>query len=354
MNEKVIIAMSGGVDSAVAACLCKDAGYLCLGATMKLSAKACSAAFEPSCCSDNDIADAKACAKMLGFAHVTYDFSADFEQKVIAPFVHDYECGLTPNPCIECNRHLKFSKLFSQMQELSYDYVATGHYAKIEKSGDRYLLKKAADHDKDQSYVLYSLSQERLSHTLFPLGGYTKAEIRELALKFGLPNAKKSDSQDICFIPDGDYVSFIRRYTGREYPAGDFVNQCGEVLGQHRGIIGYTVGQRKKLGISSTRPLHVVKKDIESNRIVLGYEEELYRRSLDAKNINLIAVSKIERPLKVKIKTRYRQQEFSATVVQTDNDRIHIDFDSPAKAICAGQAVVMYDGDVVVGGGTIV
>ncbi len=352
-KNKVMIAMSGGVDSSVAAGLCVNAGYNCIGATMKLQAPHGSAAFDPSCCSARDIADAQNVADTLGIPYKVYDFSGEFEEKVIQKFVSDYEHGRTPNPCVECNRYLKFSMLFEQMKLLGYDYVATGHYARVEKEGERYLLKKAVDSNKDQSYVLYSLNQAQLSHILFPLGNYSKAEIRSLAEKYRLPTAKKSESQDICFIPDGDYISFIKRYTKKEYPSGDFVDTNGQVIGKHKGMIGYTIGQRKKLGISSARPLYVCSKDIINNRIVLGYEENLYRSSLDASAINLIPFDTIERPMKVKVKTRYRQNDLPAVVEQTGPDRLHIEFDSPAKAVCAGQAVVLYDDDVVIGGGTI-
>ena len=233
--------------------------------------------------------------------------------------------------------------------------MATGHYARIEKDEitGRYLLKKAIDHTKDQSYVLYSMTQGQLAHTLFPLGEYQKAQVREIAARQGFLNAKKHDSQDICFVPDGRYAEFIERYTGRLYPPGNFLDEGGNVIGQHCGIIRYTIGQRKGLGVSAAAPLYVTKIDPQNNTVTLGRSEALYSRSLTAEDLNLIAVDKIERPLRVKAKIRYRQSEQWATVVQTDKDKAEVVFDEPQRAVTKGQAVVFYDGDIVVGGGTI-
>lgn len=348
--------MSGGVDSSVAAFLMKERGYECIGATMKLYHN--EDIGQPqghTCCSLEDVEDARSVAYSIGIPYYVFNFSDKFREKVMDRFVYAYENGATPNPCIDCNRFLKFDKLYLRAKELGCGYVATGHYARIEKDGTRgrYLLKKAMDHTKDQSYVLYSMTQEQLAHTIFPLGEYQKAQVREIAARQGFLNAKKHDSQDICFVPNGRYAEFIEGYTGRQYPQGDFLDERGNVIGRHGGIIRYTIGQRKGLGVSAAAPLYVTKIDPENNTVTLGKNESLYSRSLIAEDLNLIAVDKIERPLRVKAKIRYRQSEQWATVVQTDKDKAEVLFDEPQRAVTKGQAVVFYDGDIVVGGGTI-
>lgn len=348
--KKAIIAMSGGVDSSVAAHLTIEKGYECIGATMKLFT---GQEEDSTCCSLSDIEDAKAVAHRLGMEHYVFNFTDDFDKKVIKKFINDYEIGATPNPCIECNRHLKFEKLLQRMHELSYDYVVTGHYARIEKSGDRFLLKKSVDETKDQSYVLYSMTQEQLAHTMFPLGEYTKEEARRIAEENGFINARKHDSQDICFVPDGDYARFIEEYSGKKYPDGDFVDMSGNVLGRHKGIIRYTVGQRKGLGLSLPAPMYVMKKDIENNQVVLCSNEELFSNSLVAKDFNWIAYDNPPEKLNVKAKIRYNQKEEDATVIPQSDGTVLVEFLKPQRAIAKGQAVVLYDGDVVVGGGTI-
>ena len=292
----------------------------------------------------------------LGIPYYVFNFSARFEAEVIGRFTAAYENGRTPNPCIDCNRFLKFDKLHRRAQELGYDFVATGHYARIEydEALGRYLLKKAADPGKDQSYVLYTLTQAQLAHTKFPLGGMTKPEVREIAQEQGFVNARKRDSQDICFVPNGDYADFIERRTGKKCPEGNFIDRDGHILGKHRGIIRYTVGQRKGLGLSLPEPMYVCAVNPEDNTVVLGREAELYTRTLTAKDINLISVPCIEKPLRVKAKIRYRQAEQQASVTQTDTDTLKIEFDAPQRAATKGQSVVLYDGDTVVGGGTIV
>ena len=349
--KKAIIAMSGGVDSSVAAHLTIEKGYECIGATMKLFT---GQEQDSTCCSLSDIEDAKAVSHRLGMEHFVFNFTDDFDEKVIKKFINAYEIGATPNPCIECNRYLKFEKLMEKMQELSYDYVVTGHYARIEKHGDRYLLKKALDESKDQSYVLYSLSQDQLSHTLFPLGELKKEDARKIAEENGFINAKKKDSQDICFVPDGDYAKFIEEYSGKLYPDGDFVDKNGNVLGTHKGIIRYTVGQRKGLGLSLPAPMYVMKKDTEKNQVVLCSNEELFSSSLYAENFNWIAYDNPTEKLKVKAKIRYNQKEEDAIVTPLDGGRVFVEFLKPQRAIAKGQAVVLYDGDIVVGGGTII
>lgn len=356
MTRRAMIAMSGGVDSSVAAFLMKEQGYDCIGATMKLfHNEDVGVSREHSCCSLDDVEDARSVAQSLGMPYYVMNFSERFREDVIDRFVSAYENGMTPNPCIDCNRYLKFEKLFVRAKELGCDYVVTGHYARIvyDSATGRYLLKKAADPAKDQSYVLYSMTQEQLAHTLFPLGEMEKSQVRRIAREHGFVNAKKHDSQDICFVQNGSYADFIEQYTGKTYPGGDFVDTQGNVLGQHRGVIRYTVGQRKGLGISFAQPMYVSRVNPEENTVVLGSNEDLFSRSFSANRINLIAMERIAVPIRLKAKVRYRQPEQWAVVTQTGEDTLHIEFDEPQRAITKGQAVVLYDGDTVVGGGTI-
>ena len=351
---KVLVAMSGGVDSAVSAYLINQE-HEAMGVTMKLHDESDNLIYgENSCCSNQDIADAKAVCDLVGIPHEVHDFGASFKECVIGDFISCYKNGSTPNPCVVCNRKIKFEALLKIALERGYDAIATGHYARIEKRSDgKYLLKKALDLTKDQSYVLYSLTQHQLSHTLFPLGEMTKQDARELAESIGFTNARKHDSQDICFVPDGDYVSFIERTTGEKFDKGNFIDLDGNILGKHEGIIKYTIGQRKGLGIAFGEPIYVVKKDVESNTVILGRNSDLFSTTLTASNINLISCDKIIEPMKVKAKIRYNQKEQPATVKQIDEDRILVTFDEPQRAITKGQSVVLYDGDIVVGGGII-
>ncbi len=344
MNKKALVAMSGGVDSSVCAYLAMQKGYECIGATMRLCDKHIYS---------SDAEDAAAVCKKLGIEHHVFDMTQEFKSKVIDRFVEDYENGATPNPCIECNKYLKFGLLFDKAKELGCDTIVTGHYARIEKTKAGYELKKAKDLSKDQSYVLYSIKREMLSSVFFPLGDITKKEARDIAEKMGFVTAHKSDSQDICFVPDGDYASVIAKYSKKQYPKGNFVDENGNILGQHQGIIRYTVGQRKGLGIAFGKPLYVKEKNAESNSVILASNEELFSRRLSAKDFNLLLDFK-EGPIRAKAKIRYNQTEQPATVFYKDCNNVEILFDEPQRAIARGQAVVVYDEERVLGGGTIV
>lgn len=339
MSNKTAIAMSGGVDSSVAASLLLNMGHEIHGVTLKLHGDA-----------DKDAA---AVAKKLGFTHEILDYSEDFNRYVVSAFVKSYENGETPNPCIECNKHIKFGRLIDEMKARGFDHVATGHYAIIEKQGDRFLLKKAVNQAKDQSYVLWGLTQEQLSMSLFPLGTYSKEEARELAAESGLVNAEKKDSQDICFVPDGDYGRFIEEYIGHKFPAGDFVDTAGKILGTHKGLIHYTIGQRKGLGLAMCHPVYVKEKDTANNRVVIADDEELFSKSLDARDVNIIAEDGFTGPRKLKARIRYKHVEKPAVVEMTGENTMHIEFDEPVRAIAPGQSVVLYDDDYVFGGGII-
>ena len=310
---------------------------------------------QSTCCSLDDVEDARSVCRRMGIPHYAFNFQDDFRSCVMEKFVRCYEAGQTPSPCIDCNRYLKFGTMLRRAQELGCDYVVTGHYARIRRDGQtgRYLLYKAADIQKDQTYFLYPLTQQKLEHTLFPLGELTKPQVREIARLQGFVTARKHDSQDICFVPDGDYTGFLERYTGKTYPSGNFVDLQGNVLGQHRGIVRYTIGQRKGLGLALPQPHYVCAKHMAQNEVVLGLNEDLFTRELDAFDINLIPYEQLNEPIRVKAKVRYRHTEQWATVTQTDTDRLHIVFDEPQRAITPGQAVVLYDGDYVIGGGTI-
>ena len=282
-------------------------------------------------------------------------FKADFKEKVIENFIRCYECGLTPNPCIECNRHLKFDHLLRRAQELGCDWVVTGHYAQIRRDENtgRYILYKAADLSKDQSYVLYSLTQEQLAHTRFPLGGLSKQAARQIAQEQSFVNARKHDSQDICFVPDGDYVAFMERYTGKSYAPGSFLDLDGNVVGTHQGAVRYTLGQRKGLGLAMGAPVYVCAKDMEKNTVTVGPDEALYATSLLADNWNWFPFPELTESIRVSAKARYNQPPQPATVYPEENGVARVVFDAPQRALTPGQAVVLYDGDMVIGGGTI-
>lgn len=343
--------MSGGVDSSVAAYLMRQTGFDCAGVTMKLYDGEVSS--NRTCCSLEDVEDARSVAYGLQMPYYVLNFKEEFERFVMRPFADAYCGGKTPNPCIACNRYLKFHALLQRARIMGAEYVATGHYARIEQAAGRYLLRKGVDSGKDQSYVLYAMTQEQLAHTLFPLGQYRKEEIREIAQNQGFINAKKRDSQDICFVPDRDYAAFLARYLGRSFPAGDFVATDGAFLGKHQGIVRYTIGQRRNLGLSWSQRMYVCQKDAATNTVVLGQDAQLYAKSLEAEDLNLIPFDFLGGKLRCKAKIRYNQTEQPATVWQTAENRLHLEFDAPQRAITRGQAVVLYDGDIVLGGGTI-
>ena len=357
--KKVMVGMSGGVDSSVSALLLRNMGYDVTGVTLKLFSNEDIIEAEKTnktCCALSDVEDARSVAYKLGFEHIVFNFKDKFRECIMNPFAECYLSGGTPNPCIECNRHIKFDKMLLRAKELDFDYIATGHYAVIDfdENSGRYLLKRSKDRSKDQTYVLYSLTQEQLKHTLFPLGNLTKNEVREIADNYGLVNSHKPDSQDICFVPDGDYSSFIRKFKNINIPEGDFISTDGKILGKHKGIINYTIGQRKGLGISLGKPAYVVKKDIQKNQVIIGSESDLYTNSLDACDVNLIPFDTLEKPLQITAKTRYSQTEQKAVLSYKGDGIYHVEFENPQRAVTKGQAVVFYDGDIVVGGGTII
>ncbi|GHV83029.1 tRNA-specific 2-thiouridylase MnmA [Spirochaetia bacterium] len=356
-KQKALIAMSGGVDSSVAAFLMKQQGWDCIGATMKLFDEDAANNVlhkEKACCSLNDVNDARDVAFRLNIPHYVLNLKDEFNKYVIEKFIKVYEDGGTPNPCIDCNRFVKFNTLLFKAHQLEYDYLVTGHYSRIEKSGGRFLLKKSNDKKKDQSYVLYIMTQEQLASTLFPLGEMNKDETRNIAEEQGFINAAKHDSQDICFVPDGDYGAFMERRLGKSYPAGNIIDTDGRIIGQHKGYVRYTIGQRRGLGVSGSTPLYVCAKSPENNTVTLGTDSSLCTKSLTACGINLIAVDRLEKPIRVYVKTRYMQKEQPALAQQIEDDKLLVEFDEPQRAVTKGQAAVLYDGDVVIGGGTIV
>lgn len=349
---RAIVALSGGVDSSVAAYLLKQQGFDLLGVTLKLHTDSDDS---PSCCTTQDISDAKAVCDKLGIEHRVVDIESDFKHYVIDRFVSSYIDGGTPNPCVDCNRYIKFRELLNMADREGYDFVATGHYARVEyddQSG-RYLLKKGISEQKDQSYVLYSLTQSDLAHIRFPLGAISKDEVRTIATSIGLSVADKKDSQDICFVKDSKYSDFITQYTGRTFADGNFVDTCGTVLGTHKGIIRYTIGQRRGLNLSLPQSMYVKSKDVDTNTVVLCLDEELYSSVLYADDVNFISIKELKKPIEVEAKVRYKHTQAKAIAYPESNGRIRLEFSTPQRAITRGQAVVMYHGDTVVGGATI-
>ncbi|MBE6583702.1 MAG: tRNA 2-thiouridine(34) synthase MnmA [Ruminococcaceae bacterium] len=347
----VTVAMSGGIDSAVAALLAIEQGYNVSGATLRLCDKILK---DGTNATESDIEDAKKTCQALKIQHKVYDMTDLFKLNVVKNFIDTYLEGGTPNPCIVCNKHLKFGALLNLELKCGADLVATGHYAKIERdTNGRWLLKRAKDEKKDQTYMLWSLTQHQLAHSLFPLGNLTKPEIRKIGFEHGFINAHKSDSQDICFVPDGDYAAFIEKELGYKYPEGDYIDENGNVLGRHKGMIHYTIGQRKGLGISMGRHIFVSNKDAKTNTVTLTDEDRLFTDKVIIKSINLIPFDKLEAPMCVQAKVRYSQSSSPAFAQQTGEDEITLTFDTPQRAPAKGQSAVMYDGEYVIGGGII-
>lgn len=342
--EKVLVGMSGGVDSSATAVILKNQGYSVKGVTLSL------------CGEDNEknISDAKSVCEKLGIEHLEADLKKEFEEFVITDFINQYINGKTPNPCLECNKHIKFGKMLDLAINYGCDKIATGHYARITKNADgRYLLLRAKHIEKDQSYVLYGLTQHQLSHTVFPLGEYTKDEVRETARENDLICADRPDSQDICFVPDGDYAAFIEKFSGFVSEKGKYIAVDGKVLGDHQGVIHYTIGQRKGLGIALGKPQFVIDKNPTDNTVVLGDEEHLFKREVLVSNVNFIPFDSLREEMRVTAKLRYRHKDQPATIYP-DGENVKIIFDKPQRAPSPGQAAVFYDGDVVVGGGIII
>jgi len=343
---KALIAMSGGVDSSVAAMLTKEAGLECIGCTMKL--------FDAG--SYDAAEDARKVAATLDMPFHVFDLQELFRRCVIDPFTDAYSHGKTPNPCIECNKHLKFGELLQKAAQLGCEYVVTGHYVRVDRdpASGRFLLRKGLDVSKDQSYVLYNLTQEQLAHVRFPLGNLTKPDVRKLAEANGFVNADRPESQDICFVPDGNYAQVIERFTGATFPEGDYVDLAGNVIGTHRGIIHYTIGQHKHLGQAFGEKRYVCRIDADRNQVVLGRNEDVFSSEAKAVNFNWIAGEPPEGEIRCRARVRYNQREQWATVRPVGTDAAEIRFDEPQRAITPGQAAVLYDEDVVLGGGTLV
>ena len=356
--KKILVGMSGGVDSSVAALLLKLNGYEISGCTLKLfdGNDINENNLTRTCCALSDIEDARSVCFKLNIPHHVFNFKELFHKEVMDRFANGYINGETPNPCIECNKYIKFDKMLLRARELGFDGIATGHYAKTfyDKKTNRYNLLRPADRKKDQTYVLYNMTQDQLAHTLFPLWDRDKEANRNLADEYGLINSRKPDSQDICFVPDGDYVSFIRKHTSKSFSEGDFLDTDGNIIGKHQGIINYTIGQRKGLGIAFGKPMFVCEKDIINNTITLGDSNSLMTSVCTADNVNLISIPKIDGKMRITAKTRYNMADTPAILEQVGDSLIRVHFDTPQRAVTKGQALVIYDGDIVVGGGKII
>ncbi|MDY5627552.1 MAG: tRNA 2-thiouridine(34) synthase MnmA [Clostridia bacterium] len=352
-----MLGMSGGVDSSVAAYLLKEQGYEVYGVTMQIwpDKDECEVIRNGGCCSLSAVEDARRVANKLGISYYVLNFKEVFEKKVIDYFTNEYLLGRTPNPCIACNKYVKFEAMLDKAVSMGMDYVATGHYAKVEYDNDsgRYILKRSAFDRKDQSYALYNLTQHQLSKILFPLGDYSKEKIRLIAREIGLSVADKPDSQEICFVPDNDYAKFIEEKTGKILPEGDFIDENGKKIGRHKGIIHYTIGQRKGLGMTFGKPMFVTNIDPKHNIVTLGEKGKQYKNFVIAKNPNFISVDNLYEPTHLMCKTRYSAKPEKALVMQVDENTVTAEFESIKSAAAPGQAIVFYDGDIVVGGATI-
>ncbi len=356
-KAQVVIGMSGGVDSSMAAALLKEQGYDVIGVTMQIWPESSSEFVEGGCCSISAIDDARRVAFQLGIPHYVMNFRDFFEAKVVNYFTEAYLVGQTPNPCLACNRYLKFDELLRRARGLGADYVSTGHYARVGQDpiSGRFLLGKGLDAQKDQTYALYMLTQEQLAHTLFPLAGFTKQRIREMARERGLLTvADKPDSQEICFVPDNDYASFVRGRVGGRSQKGNFIDSQGNILGEHQGIIHYTIGQRKGLGVTFGKPMFVIGLNPERQEVILGEDREVYTDTLWATDLNWISIPELQEPLKIEAKIRYKAQPSPAVVYPSKQAIVKVCFETPQRAITPGQAVVFYQGEFVVGGGTII
>lgn len=358
MKTKVVAAMSGGVDSSVAAYLLKEQGYEVIGLTMDLydvHGLKCGDAGTKSCCGWKAKEDANRVAVDLRIPHYVVDFRMEFEESVVADFCGEYVQGRTPNPCVRCNEHIKFRALLERARKLGAEFIATGHYARITHEGKpgRYCLRKGADQVKDQSYFLYTLTQGQLARTLFPVGGLTKADVRRIAREQGLPVAEKPESQEICFVPDNDYAGFVAARCPEAMRPGPILDTRDRVLGTHAGIVQFTIGQRKGLGIAAPRPLYVLDIDPVRRAVIVGPNEELYRRSLVAGSVNFVCRKELKEPVPLKAKIRYKHAEAEALVTPGEGDKVRVDFAKPQRAITPGQSVVFYEDDAVVGGGII-
>ena len=356
MKKKVAVGMSGGVDSSVAAYLLKEQGYDVIGVTMQIwqDEDPLAQAENGGCCGLSAVDDARRVADRLGIPYYVLNFKREFKENVIDYFMDEYMHARTPNPCIACNRYVKWEALLNRARELGCDYIATGHYARVvQLDNGRYALKKSATDRKDQTYALYNLTQEQLAHTLMPVGEYEKEQIREIAAKIGLLIANKPDSQEICFIPDNDYAGYIERESGKTFPKGNFVDLDGNILGTHKGIIHYTIGQRKGLGLSMGSPVFVVDIRPETNEVVIGSNLDTFHDSLYAGKVNLMSVDALEGEREVVAKIRYSHKGAPCRIKMVDEDTVLCKFEEPVRAITPGQAVVFYDGDIVLGGAVI-